>query len=396
MGLISSFDIISCQETWSSDSVYCDKYVKDFTHFECNAKPSVAGGRMMGGVSVFVHQSICEHVKRICDDFEFGVILDIDKSFFGLDKNCIYCALYFPPEGLPFYNDIHISPWVAFEDILIQNNLCGLNILINGDLNSRTGQCLDYIESGDDFLSELDEFRDIFEYNSALPRSSRDNTINKAGRELLKFCKTFSCSIVNGRVGHDKDVGDFTFINQNGSSVVDYFIVSNNLVNQIVDFNILLRPESCHMPISLVMKSLKRVATDACATPYTFYDWSETNISTYTTDIHNTVLSGVFDKIDDLIDDTNVNINFVLIEFENAIKGCSESIKRTKIRQLKIKQSWFDNECRLQKRKTINCLKRFRSSRSVNDFNNYITYKKHLRRYVRKKEVNTNRYLSLD
>jgi hypothetical protein len=64
-----------------------------------------------------------------------------------------------------------------------------------------------------------------------------DKSKNKLGNLLLNFCKGNSMSIVNGRVGNDKNIGRFTCRN---ASVVDYCITSPELLKLFFDFDILV------------------------------------------------------------------------------------------------------------------------------------------------------------
>ena len=43
---------------------------------------------------------------------------------------------------------------------------------------------------------------------------------NSSGTDLIEFCNETGFVILNGRVGKDKNVGELTRINYNGSSVV--------------------------------------------------------------------------------------------------------------------------------------------------------------------------------
>ena len=63
---------------------------------------------------------------------------------------------------------------------------------------------------------------------------SKDREINEFGKYLLNMCAQFSLIILNGTLGGE--CGKFIYISTFGCSVIDYFIVSRQLL---------------HMPISL-------------------------------------------------------------------------------------------------------------------------------------------------
>lgn len=94
------------------------------------------------------------------------------------------------------------------------------NILMLGDLNSRTGKLNDN------------------QHLNPICRSSEDVIINKQGRELINFCNETSLIIANGRY----EKGMHTYCrNQNGknyASVIDYLIMSESLISKLKAFEI--------------------------------------------------------------------------------------------------------------------------------------------------------------
>ena len=78
---------------------------------------------------------------------------------------------------------------------------------------------------------------------------------------LLNFCKANGLRILNGRSGNDLD-GNFTFIGRQGSSTIDFGIVSEHLLDQVSDFRVGSRIESAHFPIELaITKKLSFIET---------------------------------------------------------------------------------------------------------------------------------------
>ena len=57
-------------------------------------------------------------------------------------------------------------------------------------------------------------------------RTSKDSVLDNYGRRLLDLCKSTGLIIVNGRLGADKYIGDFTCITPRGQSVMDYFLLA--------------------------------------------------------------------------------------------------------------------------------------------------------------------------
>ena len=137
------------------------------------------------------------------------------------------------------------------------SNLPDVYILCGGDYNARTGSNPDFIE--DDLLeysenqntSHWDFIIDFFN----MRRFSADRTINNFGKTLLDLCSTLNIHIMNGRCGNDFEKGDFTYIGNNGTSLIDYLISSSVLFDYVNDFSIQTRTESDHLPITLSMKT---------------------------------------------------------------------------------------------------------------------------------------------
>ncbi|WAR16569.1 hypothetical protein MAR_031163, partial [Mya arenaria] len=242
---IKQYDVIGIQETWDCDSDYCNKYFNEYTCFSCNAKKSCAGCRAMGGVTVLVKYNIASYFKRVCDNFSFGVMLLIDKKLLSLDRDKIHQFIM-----------INLSVMSALQQLeyhIISNNLLDTALILCGDFNARTASLPDYTVCPDN-IPELKEFSDIIDSDIGIERISCDTKSNKFGRELLEFCKVLSCYIVNGRFGrYDRGAG-FTFINQNGCSVIDYYIVTKDLFDIITLFEIKSCTESSHVPLSLTLK----------------------------------------------------------------------------------------------------------------------------------------------
>lgn len=70
-----------------------------------------------------------------------------------------------------------------------------------------------------------------------LERKSPDVNIDHRGKELIAMCVGNQLRILNGRTLGDM-FGHFTCYTPNGASVVDYVIVSENILDQVLHFKI--------------------------------------------------------------------------------------------------------------------------------------------------------------
>ena len=55
---------------------------------------------------------------------------------------------------------------------------------------------------------------------------------------LIELCKMFNLCLANGRIGNDKNKGDFTCIKPNSNSIINYAVFSIILLPSIVGFTV--------------------------------------------------------------------------------------------------------------------------------------------------------------
>ena len=130
-------------------------------------------------------------------------------------------------------NDIFES--VANE--MSEYNLDG-DILLCGDFNARTGSGVaDFISDDDDMHVPVAD--NYLQDRNIKYRTSQDSIVDTRGRELIDLCIESQLRILNGRSFGDSQ-GMYTSSNYNGNSVVDYMLVSENLLSRILYFNVAL------------------------------------------------------------------------------------------------------------------------------------------------------------
>lgn len=103
----------------------------------------------------------------------------------------------------------------------------------------------------------LNEFKEVFNNPDEFDkRVCCDKAVNRNGREVLQFCSVYSLGIVNGRVGSDKQYGQYTYISTNGCSVTDYCIVDFGATKYIKGFEVAERTESLRLPLTVLLQPL--------------------------------------------------------------------------------------------------------------------------------------------
>ena len=168
----------------------------------------------------------------------------------------LYIAVcYAPPEGSSTYaNSSAINPIEELSLAVAAIQGLGGEVLIGGDFNARTGIDSDSapVSSHDPAVDMfLDDHEPVWQKPSSLPvRVNQDKTKNNFGKQLLQLCRESGMLILNGRVKGDLQ-GRCTC---QGSSTVDYFLVSPNLFNHDVCLTVVDDvPDSDHSPVSCTL-----------------------------------------------------------------------------------------------------------------------------------------------
>src|SRR6266404_4901128 len=165
--------------------------------------------------------------KDIKNKWKFDVFNEI-IFFRNILSGLLIVPVYFPP----FQWEMVFDKYNDFAANYVLNNC-----LFLGDFNARIGQ-----------LDNVNLNSDCWE-----TRHSKDNCINARGHQVLEFCANNDLIIINGRGLSDKN-GDFTFVNANGQSVIDFALISRDCFDLVRDFKIDYRIESDHFPLNVTLK----------------------------------------------------------------------------------------------------------------------------------------------
>jgi hypothetical protein len=104
------------------------------------------------------------------------------------------------------------------------------NLVVLGDLNARTANNLDHVHNDTNrFIPESIPY-DID--NNMSIRNNQDKILNDRGSNLLDLCISTRLRILNGRKPGDS-IGYYTCHKYNGSSVVDYCLVTECIFQDI-------------------------------------------------------------------------------------------------------------------------------------------------------------------
>ena len=377
-------------ETFIEDHSMLDGHFSSFKLFFKKAVKLSGPGRCSGGVVVLVKKSLCKYitVKEIVHSFDHIIGLKFSNIRSQAGQNdIIFISSYIPPYSSPYYdvslfnNGINMLEQCIF-DFKVGHPNCDL--IIAADLNSRISstQPLSECERASMFVDGINMFTNNDNIDVYL-RSSQDKETNTYGRRLIELCACFDLVVMNGFCMSDLS-GSFTNISPHGNSVVDYFLVSENLLINHIDMKVDERIESWHMPIILSFKCLqnsKPVAEKIVLGEKFVWD-SEKTGSFYERLFSTDTLSA----IDTLFQSTCENVEEAICLFSELLKNASECMKKTvKVGYLRPKASWFDSSCRDFKRRVKASLRKYRRYRNELSKIEYVKIRKEYKKFLKEK-----------
>ena len=360
---LNDYDIIGLLEV-KMDKNDLDSIKNEFGSFEifCNIDKEYST-KPRGGIILLIKKNLVPFVHIFPSEQNLALFFQIKAEFLNSPKDLICGCTYIPP-FTSLYNDKK-----SFENLeaeIIQ--LPGLDLsdlIIFGDLNAKTKTEKDFIDFDKyDFFSESEE---IFSKSCSLNRENRDtHDLDLHGKKLIDFCKTLKLRIVNGRVGEDKGIGQFTTRN---NSVVDYCLApshffSNFLSFEIHEFNPLFSDVHCPITFELEANINKDVENFKHFTKPRS-KWDPTKLDEYVKNFKQMNLVDIENK------STNLSIESSPESLKDIIVSINKIFKETKFKtfppkeiRLKKKKPWYDislqrakkNFCTARKRKPkTNC-----------------------------------------
>ena len=228
---ISSFDIVCLSE------IKCKMEHINFEGYRTHVvqRKTVDKGPVYGGIAILVKRNIKPGIIFLPSTSSEYQWIKLDKDFFGLTKNIYVCFVYYSPRNSTYSNssDADIIASVGSD---LSRYSSGGNILLCGDFNARTGcKVPDFIVNDNDVhVPVSNHYLEDADINC---RVSQDHVTDARGRELLDLCTESQLRILNGR-SFGNSQGMFTSYKYNDNSVVDYMLVSENLLSQILYFNV--------------------------------------------------------------------------------------------------------------------------------------------------------------
>ena len=359
---------------------FFDVKMPDYVPYDLAGTKQKKSGRYSGGIKVYVKHNIDQYFKRVHSAFKHGVILLVDKSLMG--ENMIWFFVYLPPEGSTSYCQNEPNGVVLLEEelVMIQTLFPDHKLIISGDLNARTRNEADYIIDDSITYLPVDTGYSASCFNK--PRNSQDlhGELNNHGKSLLELCKSQDLHFLNGRTNGDLN-GDLTCFTQRGSSTVDYTIVSADLFDNIVKFEILSNDCFTHLPQLFSINCVRisenaSVLDDLESENMTYrlkFKWCNKSVDRLLSEKVNNCVEDFYRKVDQIdvlgaVDEMTEMLQYVCQNKTNSHKpGVTKPMKST----------WWDDELedlRKVKYKRLRALKTMHTTKVLDDY-----------RYVRNK-----------
>ena len=380
-----NFDIVFFSESWTNDKSILK--LEDFAEPICKHRSRRKNARRdSGGLVCFIKKNIFKGVKNINWEYEDGIVIELNKIFFGFNDNLYIIAPYIKPSTSS--RNVITCDSDAFD--VVTDKLADLSpkgdVLIVCDLNARTGSLEEYTNITDndetDFVTDRSITpHDLLSLGLSIDRTSQDTTVNEYGLKLVNLCKMSDLIILNGRTGDDKDIGNLTYCSKRGKSVNDYAICSKDVISMVKNFFIHnFTAFSDHALIGLELHcTIGNIDNDlnGCDSHETFdvkMKWKNDKRDNYTNSLNESSNIFLLENISRSLDDDNLNESIIddcVNKLNDLFLTAGESHKiKHNINSNKNSNNqgiWYDSECK-EKRLLFESAERlFRNSGSDTD-----------------------------
>ena len=390
----SSYDILGLVETHADQNSNLE--IKNYKCYTKNR--SRIGSKNSGGLAIYISRKfINKGISYFPTKSENIIWCRIDKKAFNLAKDIFLGTTYLSPRN---YENTHNLDLINELEQEISQVIDKGDIIIQGDLNARTGEAQEYVDLTDSkFLNVPDnDMEDL----PKIQRRSEDKIIDHRGKSLIDLCTANDLMIVNGR-----KIGDFqgkkTCFQYNGSSMVDYIIVNINLFKEIKYLKVEeLKPHlSDHCAVTYMLHCNettttvpKTPATKIKTFPHKNLIWNNDAESNLKEILQSTTvqqhLNNIVENYDDSYSTSKMTEDFTEVLINASRKaGIKYQTSGKKQNNSKQNQAWFDKECIAEKHKLIAAGKKLTKDPKITEIRNkFFLKKKQFKTLCRKKKTN--------
>lgn len=208
-------------------------------------------------------------------------------------------------------------------------------------------------------------------------RKNEDKEVNDYGRKIIGMCREMDMVVLNGRCKSNED-GEFTYVAENGKSVIDLVIIKVGLYEQdIIDMRVTENVEkSKHFEIEILVANDIEEATGEVAEylPLELYKWNNLLIDQFKSQLNDKKVELWIIGIEESVRRNEVTQACKIMDSMYKWVGGSMKVKHNK-KYWERKNNWFDWECRKAKHIARNALRVFRRMRMDAQKRNYLELK---------------------
>lgn len=356
-----------------------DDIFQNFDTFVSPAKKLSIRGRRSGGVICLVKKQFSEFFCHVSCNYDNVVVFRVNRALLGTLSDVLLICVYIPPMGSTYYDTRDEKNGVnMLENCILDllDKITDCSILLCGDFNARTGN-MNTTES----WQNADIREDIF----VGTRASQDEIINEYGRSLLTLCASFDLVILNGYI-NGRNSGKFTFVSSTGCSVIDYFMISRDVLPSCHSLIIEDSITSPHMCIELSIEAdverctgnvSKEIERDRRCV------WNEQMTDIYLTNLR----SGMTRLLPiDQIELVNVDVHTLTNMFTECVVDAASFMIRSCVRRGRCRAPWFDGECRKLRKTVKRLLRKYRRTVLEKDRLLFAAHRNQLKSLVRNKK----------
>ncbi|MEW8548121.1 MAG: endonuclease/exonuclease/phosphatase family protein, partial [Candidatus Thiodiazotropha sp.] len=347
---INYYDIILLTETHIGNGEKIS--LSGYSFFSiCRRKSS--NNRYFGGLGILIKNSIRPGVKLQTNTSSEYQWIALKKDFFHIEKDIYLCLAYIAPSTSGHQTDPTQDGLEAIERDINKFRNMGY-IALCGDFNARTGSERDFIVDDSDRHLPLDI--NYIEDTHIPLRRSEDMKVDERGKRLLDICISARLRILNGRTTGDLN-GKYTCHKPTGSSVVDYFITSEELFTDVLYFHVdpfhgTFSDCHCKMSATLILPHSPVISVQKLQEASQQFRWNKTSKHQFRRALQLPAAKlGLQDIIDRKAAETEQEIDNVVEKLENIIINAANISLKVKTRNAKLKhKQWFDQELYLKRR----------------------------------------------
>jgi exonuclease III len=334
---LSKHDVIFLTETHLNNEDQIS--IQGYYDLHRNHHHSKNNGKIDGGIAMLCKEHLKDGIEIVNDQNPDYLWFKFNKDFFSLEEHLYVCAAYLPHEQSHYLIAREKDTIESLEDDIANFSKDGY-ILLAGDLNARSSTLKDYVDVDCDVNLHDDEMY-VIDENVGI-RCNQDLVTNDRGAKLAELCIQCRLRILNGRTLGDSQ-GNFTCHRPQGSSTVDYMILSEEMLHRVQSFLVHDKLDlSDHCKISMWLKcKVAKIDTPAqvkLSSMPPSYKWTDSSAHDYQHALNskeiNDQLSDLLELKDNPDEDT---INYEVQLLNNVIHNAA--IKSLKTKRIKPNRS---------------------------------------------------------